>query len=235
MLTGENGVDGPPLPVCEGGRAGVIGASSDDPGSGVPSCIGCGVLELIRLLWLCSGLGCGWLLRIWELGEGLRMIRPPGGIDICLYGCWNCWRPAAIISSKTGRNRSTSTVFDPDRTMPRFFNSNFSSVIFISWSRLRSEVAWFTSCGVNNIDLMGVLLRGVPGILEAGDGAEELVWDPEFNDTELLPMSEGEVLLPRDIIEVIEDLVAGRRMWGNLFWFSSCHWRKSCCCFSRRS
>ena len=34
---------------------------------------------------------------------------------------------------------------------------------------------------------MGVLLRGVPGILEAGDGAEELVWDPEFNDTELLP------------------------------------------------
>ena len=40
---------------------------------------------------------------------------------------------------------------------------------------------------------MGVLLRGVPGILEAGDGAEELVWDPEFNDTELLPKNKKRI------------------------------------------
>ena len=42
--------------------------------------------------------------------------------------------------------------------------------------------------------LMGVLLRGVPGMLEAGDGADELVWDPEFNDTELLPKNKARLI-----------------------------------------
>ena len=34
---------------------------------------------------------------------------------------------------------------------------------------------------------MGVLDLGVPGMLEAGEGTEELVCDPEVRDTELLP------------------------------------------------
>ena len=44
------------------------------------------------------------------------------------------------------------------------------------------------ACGVSRSERMGVLERGVPGTLEAGDGTGELVWDDEVSDAELLPM-----------------------------------------------
>ena len=92
-----------------------------------------------------ASLGGSPAVSSWELGLGLRMMSPPWGMVICLYGCWNCFRPAAITASSFGRSRSISVGFGPDTGRLRFFNSILRSVTFMSSSLLSREVAWLTS------------------------------------------------------------------------------------------
>ena len=98
---------------------------------------------------------------------------------ICLYGCWNCCRPAAIVASSFGRNLSIRAGFGPETVRPRFFSSAFRSVTFISSILLRSDVALLTSWGVSRrlprlgVEALGVVALGVPGTEEAGEGTDE--------------------------------------------------------------
>jgi hypothetical protein len=62
---------------------------------------------------------------------------------------------------------------------------------------------------------MGVLDLGVLGRELPGEAAQLLACELEFSDTELLPINEGEVLLPRDIRDDRE--VAGNKICGYLF------------------
>jgi hypothetical protein len=43
------------------------------------------------------------------------------------------------------------------------------------------------ACGVSRSERMGVLDRGVPGTLEAGEGTGELVCEEDVSEAELLP------------------------------------------------
>jgi len=43
------------------------------------------------------------------------------------------------------------------------------------------------ACGVRRRERMGVMERGVPGTLEAGEGTGELVCEEEVSEAELLP------------------------------------------------
>ena len=99
------------------------------------------------------------------------MMRPPLAIWICLYGCLNCFLPAAITASSAGFSFSISAGLEPEMGRLRFFSSIFRSLTFMASSLCRSEVALLTSAGVRldsrvGVASRGVADRGVPGMLQ---------------------------------------------------------------------
>ena len=70
----------------------------------------------------------------------------------------------------------------------KFKNLNFFSLTFyFSKINFFFEIRFTPACNIYIIYLIGVFDLGVLGILDAGEGTELLVWEPEFKDTLLLP------------------------------------------------
>ena len=108
--------------------------------------------------------------------------------------------------SSAGLSLSMSAGFEPDTGKFLFFNSTLRSLTFIPSSLLSKLVALFTSCGVRIIDRIGVLSlgvvdRGVPGMLFTGDVTMLDAW---LDDA---PLTYPLVLdVPTDMIEALPDV-----------------------------
>lgn len=141
----------------------------------------------------------------------------------------------ATIASKWGRNLSINWGLAPDTVKFRFFNSDLSSLTFMSSILLSIFWARAVSCNVGGLLRLNVVQVTAAGLQGAAPNVNlSGVWALDELvglGLELALLVPGAQLL---LEELVDDEGAGNNM-GYLFWFSTCHWSSRVCCFNSSS